>query len=131
VEFFGGDCAYNGGFKLAGEYLKDYTADGGFVALFLGKYRREPGKARRARRGRKSDGEPRIEPRSRQALRGTDGRYLSAVFGDSAVIYTKALIEIGRIEDAAGIKAAIVRSDGSAIIVSSYGAAVYEPRKTD
>ncbi len=60
-----------------------------------------------------------------------DGRYLSAVFGDSAVIYTKALIEIGRIEDAAGIKAAIVRSDGSAIIVSSYGAAVYEPRKTD
>jgi hypothetical protein len=130
VDFLDGGCAQVGSFKYTGEYLKDYTADGGYMALALGKYK--TGNQGRIITLDTAGNQAASLDISREIVNlyaETDGRYLSAVYSDCAVIYTKDLTETGRVEDKAGIKAAVVRGDGSAIIISGYGANVYEPEK--
>ncbi len=125
--FLNGDGELLQDYAFSDEYLKDYAvSDGGFIALVLGRHR--TGSAARLvtldDSGRElASQEVQWEVESLTAA----GRYLSVLYSDRTVIYDSALQETGRLDDTAGIQASLVRSDGSTIIITGSGAAIYEP----
>ena len=55
------------------------------------------------------------------------GKYIAVRYADETVLYDAEFQAIGSLEDTSGIQAAVMRSDGSAVIISGGRAAVYEP----
>ena len=55
------------------------------------------------------------------------GKYLVAVYSDKTVVYTPTFKIYGELADTTGIKNAVMCRNGKAIIISGYGAAVFEP----
>ena len=103
-----------------------YAAGEGYTVLLLGRY-----KAGNA-------GQILITDTAGNLLRSLDtdseteavsaaGKYLAVRFSDEIVIYDTELNVLGRLQDTAGIQAAVMRADGSAVIISGGTAAVYEP----
>ncbi len=130
VCFLGGDCERLGGYEFDGEYLEDYSLDGGYMAMALGKYKAgASGRLVILDLNAKQSASLDINDTSVRIYCEPGGKYLSLLNGNGAALYTDDLVETGGIENAAGIKSAVVRSDGSAIIISGNGAAVFEPPK--
>ncbi len=112
--------------SFEGEFLKGYAAGEGFVVLLLGSYKAG------------SAGQILITDTAGNLLRSLDtdseteavsaaGKYLAVRFSDETVIYDSELNVLGNLQDTAGIQAAVMRADGSAVIISGGAAAVYEP----
>ena len=55
------------------------------------------------------------------------GRWVSVLYPDRVTIYDSELREKGSLEEATGVQAALVRGDGSAILVAGGDATIFEP----
>ncbi len=115
-----------GSISFDGEYLTDVSWGDGFAALLLGKY--QAGSANRILITDTSGNllgtlEPETEVQSLHAA----GKYLALRSSDRALLYDSELHLLGSLDSTTGIQAAMMRSTGSAVIISGGGAAVFEP----
>lgn len=112
---------------IGGEYLKDYALDrDGCVVFVFGKYK--TGSAGRAATFDSYGNElGSLDINSEPGSLSVNGKYIALQYNDSVVIYDRELKEYARLDNANGVKQALVRSDGSAIIVLGGKAAVFEP----
>ena len=115
-----------GELSFDGEYLKGYASGDGYVVLLLGRYKAG------------STGRILIADTAGNLLRSLDtsdetegvsasGKYLAVRYTDETVLYDSELNVLGSLQDTAGIQAAVMRSDGSAVIISGGKAAIFEP----
>ena len=113
--------------SFEGEFLKGYASGEGYAVLILGSYKAG------------SAGQILITDTAGNLLRSLDtaaetegvsaaGKYLAVRFADETVIYDTELNVLGSLQDTAGIQAAVMRADGSAVIISGGKAAVFEPQ---
>ncbi len=125
--FLKGDGTLLGEYAFQGQFLKNYSCAGnGFVTLLLGKYRTgSAGSLLLLDTDGKLLAEKEISAEVNE-LSAAEKR-LAICFSDETVIYDSALEELGRLQSTAGIQAAVMRSDGAAIIISGGGAAIFEP----
>lgn len=121
-----GDGKSDRAYSFGGEFLKDYTVSENSVVLVLGKH--QTGSSGRivlldqscsAVAQRQTE----TEIRSLSAA----GKRLAVRYSDAITVYDWELNALGSLESAAGADAAFIRSDGSAIIISGGGAAIFEP----
>ncbi len=109
-----------------GEYLKGYAAGDGFAVLLLGRYKAG------------STGRILVTDAAGNLLRSLDttvetegvsaaGKYIAVRYADEIIIYDSELNTLGSLQDTAGIQAAVMRADGSAVIISGGKAAIFEP----
>jgi hypothetical protein len=115
-----------GELSFDGEYLKGYASGEGFAVLLLGRY-----KAGNTGRILMADTAGNLL-RSLEISAETEsvsaaGKYIAVRYADETVLYDDEFRVTGSLEDTAGIQAAVMRSDGSAVIISGGRAAVYEP----
>lgn len=110
-----------------GEYLKDYSLSGdGFALFLLGKYKAgEKGRLISVSSEGKELGS--IDVDGELLSISAEGKYLVVVYSDKTVVYTPSFKIYGELTDSSGIKSAVMCRDGTAIIISGYGAAVFEP----
>ena len=116
-----------GSFGFQQEFLKDYQTGGdGFVTLVLGKHK--TGNAGRILT-LDHNGSLLSSLDISEEVRGLSaaGKGVAALFGDRTVLYDELLAVTGTLDSTAGTQAALMRSDGSALILSGMGAAIYEP----
>lgn len=113
-------------YSFAGEYLKDFAVGDGFVTLVLGKHR--TGSAARVVNLEESgnilgmlDVTAEVEGLSVSQQR------LCVRFSDRTAVYDRSMKLLGSLDSTAGILASLMRSDGTALIVSGGGAAIFEP----
>ena len=115
-----------GELSFEGEFLKGYAAGDGFAVLLLGRY-----KAGSAGRVLLTDtaGNPLRYLDTEAETEGISaaGKYLAVRYSDETVVYDTELNVLGSLQDTAGIQAAVMRADGSAVIISGGKAAVFEP----
>ena len=115
-----------GELSFDGEYLKGYASGDGYVVLLLGRYKAG------------STGRILIADTAGNLLRSLDtsdetegvsasGKYLAVRYTDETVLYDSELNVLGSLQDTAGIQAAVMRSDGSSVIISGGKAAIFEP----
>ncbi len=114
-------------FSFEEEYLKDYAvSEEGFIVLALGRHR--SGNASRLltldRDGRELASQ---ELQSEVEGLSAAGRWISVLYQDRLVICGPDLQEKGRLENASGVQASLVREDGSAIVVAGGNATIFEP----
>lgn len=121
-----GDGRSAWGYSFNDEYLKDYTIAENSAVLVLGRHQTG------------SVGHIVLLDQSCNVIarRETEGDVLSVSaagkriairYSDAITVYDWELDPLGSLESAAGADAAIMRSDGSAIIISGGGAAIFEP----
>ena len=115
-----------GEYTFDGEFLKGYAAGDGYAVLLLGSYKAG------------STGRILLTDTAGNLLRSLDtssetegvsasGKYFAVRFSDEIVLYDIDLNVLGSLQDTAGIQAAVMRSDGSAVIISGGKAAIFEP----
>ena len=114
-------------FSFEEEYLKDYAVSSeGFIVLALGRHRN--GSAARLitldREGRELAA---LEVQGEVESLSAAGRWISVLYQDRIVICDPDLQEKGRLENASGVQASLVREDGSAIVVAGGNATIFEP----
>ena len=114
-------------YRYEGEYLKDYSLDGdGFALLVLGKHKAgETGRLITVSADGRELGS--IDVDGELLSISAAGKYLVAVYSDKTVVYTPTFKIYGELADTTGIKNAVMCRNGKAIIISGYGAAVFEP----
>ncbi len=109
-----------------GEFLKGYASGDGFAVLLLGRYKAG------------SAGRILLTDTAGNLLRSLDisaetegvsaaGKYMAVCYADETVLYDIEFNVLGRLQDTAGIQAAVMRADGSAVIISGGKAAIFEP----
>lgn len=114
-------------YRFDGEYLRDYDLGGsGFAVLLLGKH-----KAGETGRLVTVDSYGRelasIEVEGELLSVSAEDKYLAAVYAGRTVVYTSSLKVYGDLSESTGIRTAVMCRDGTAFIISGYGAAVFEP----
>lgn len=114
-------------YRFNDQYLKDYCLDGdGFAVLFLGKHRAgETGRLVTIGTDGKELGG--IDVDGELLSMSAEGRYLAVVYSDKTVVYTADFKIYGELADTTGVKTALMCRDGRVLIISGYGAAVFEP----
>lgn len=125
--FLDSRCRFLGEYLFEGDDLRDYVFSGeGFVALLLGRSGKT-GSARLVTVG--TDGAELASRELSEEVEGmnADGKCLSVRHSVQTVLYNASLQEYARLESASDILASLVRSDGSAIIVSGGIAALFQP----
>ena len=126
ASFLKDDGKLLGELSFEGEFLKGYASGDGFAVLLLGRYKAG------------STGRVLLTDTAGNPLRYLDtdaetegvsaaGKYLAVRYTDETVVYDTELNVLGSLQDTAGIQAAVMRADGSAVIISGGKAAVYEP----
>ncbi len=115
-----------GSLSFDGGYLKDYGWGDGFAALLLGRYQAGSAScvvltdtAGTPLKSLDIEGEV-------QGLHAA-GKYLAVRCSDRTLVYDSELNELGCLESSVGVQAAMMRSTGSAVIISGGEAAVFEP----
>ena len=109
-----------------GEYLKGYAAGDGYAVLLLGRYR--AGNTGRMLMVDTAGNLLRsLEVSAETESVSAAGKYIAVRYADETVLYDAEFQVIGSLQDTAGIQAAVMRADGSAVIISGGRAAVYEP----
>jgi Type IIA topoisomerase (DNA gyrase/topo II, topoisomerase IV), B subunit len=108
-------------------YLKDYSLKGsGFAALVVGKYK--TGSA-----GTIVTLSPtgtvlgKLDASSEILSVSARGKFLAVLYSDALVIYRSDMTVYARITDITNVRQVLMRSDGSVVMFSSSGAAVYKP----
>ncbi len=125
--FLRGDGSRLGEYTFDGRYLKDYACGGnGFVVLALGEYRTGSAGSLLCL---DTDGKVLAEAETASEVNGISAsdKEFAVCFSNETVIYDSALTELGRLQSTAGTQAAVMRSEGAAIIISGGGAAIFEP----
>ncbi len=112
---------------LTEKYLKDYAvSEEGFIVLALGRHRN--GSAARLltldQNGRELGT---LEVQGEVQGLSAGGRWISVLYQDRLVLYDPALQQKGSLENASGVQAALVREDGSAIVVAGGNATIFHP----
>ncbi len=126
ASFLKDDGKLLGELTFDGEYLKGYAAGDGYAILLLGRYKAG------------STGRILLVDTAGNLLTGMDtaaetqgvsasGKYLAVRYTDETILYDTDLNVLGSLQDTAGIQAAVMRSDGSAVIISGGKAAIFEP----
>ena len=126
ASFLKDDGKLLGELSFDGEFLKGYTAGEGYAVLLLGRYKAG------------STGRILVVDTAGNLLHSMDtsaetqgvsasGKYLAVRYTDETVLYDTELNVLGSLQDTAGIQAAVMRSDGSAVIISGGKAAIFEP----
>ncbi len=109
-----------------GEYLKGYSWGDGYAVLLLGHY--QAGNNARILLADTAGSILRsLEISAETEGVSAAGKYLAVRFADETVLYDSEFNVLGSLQDAAGIQAAVMRSDGSALIISGGRAAIFEP----
>ena len=115
-----------GRFSFDGEYLNGFAAGDGFAVLLLGSYQ--------AGRGGRivildTAGNPigSLETAKEPLEVSAAGKYLAVRYSDELVLFDSELTQLASLQNSTGIQAAIMRSDGSAVIISGGSAAIFEP----
>lgn len=123
----GNDGAVKGEYDYAGRYLKDYSLEGdGFAALLLGKYRAGSGATLvTVDAGGKELASLELEDQILDLA--SAGRYVAVLTAAGLNIYTKDLKPYETLENAAGIRDVVLRSDGTAYLVGSETARLLIP----
>ncbi len=109
-----------------GEILKGYAAGDGFAVLLLGSYQAG------------STGRILAADTAGNLLHSADtaaetegvsaaGKYFAVRYTDETVLYDTGINVLGSLKDTAGIQAVVMRSDGSAVIITGGRAAIFEP----
>ncbi len=115
-----------GELSFDGEYLKGYASGEGFAVFLLGSY-----KAGSTGRVLIADLAGNllhsVETEAETEGVSASGKYLAVRYTDEIVLYDTELNVLGSLQDTAGIQAAVMRSDGSAVIISGGKAAIFEP----
>jgi len=108
-------------------YLKDYSLEGtGFMALVIGKYKT-------GNTGTivtlSADGSVlgSISIKKEVLSVSACGKFLAVLFDGELVIYRSDMTEYARLADVKNVRQVIARQDGSAILISNSGAAIYTP----
>jgi hypothetical protein len=126
ASFLKDDGKLLGELSFEGEFLKGYASGDGFAVLLLGRYKAG------------STGRILLVDTAGNLLTGMDtaaetqgvsasGKYLAVRDTDETTLYDTDLNVLGSLQDTAGIQAAVMRSDGSAVIISGGKAAIFEP----
>lgn len=126
VIFLKSDGTYLGEFTFGGEYLRDFACGDGFAALILGRY--QTGSAERlvildASGNLTGACDVTTETQGLSAA----GKAVTVRCSDETAVYDTELNRLGSLRHTAGAQAAFMRSDGSALIISGGGAAIFEP----
>ena len=123
----GTDGALKGSYDYAGEYLKDYSLEGdGFAALLLGKYRAGSG-ASLVTVDSEGKEMASLELEDQVLDLASAGRYVAVLTAGGLDIYTKDLKPYGTLENSAGSRSVVLRSDGTAILVGNETARLFIP----
>ncbi len=125
--FLKGDGSRAGEYPFEGKFLKDYSCEGnGYVILLLGKYRAGSAGSLLIL---DTEGKLLAEKELSSEVNGLSAseKRFAVCYSDETVVYDSSLAELGRLQSTAGIQAAVMRSDGAAIIISGGGAAIFEP----
>ncbi len=108
-------------------YLKDFSFEGsGFAALLIGKYKAgnsgtivtlsptgvEMGK---------------LDVKSEILSFSVSGKYIAVLYSDLLVIYRSDMTVYAKIADISNVRQVLMRPDGSVVMLSSSGAALYKP----
>ena len=115
-----------GELSFDGEYLKGFAKGEGFAVFLMGSYKAG------------STGRILLSDTAGNILRSMDtttetegisaaGKYFAVRYSDETVLYDTDFNVLGSLQDTAGIQAAVMRSDGSAVIISGGRAAIFEP----
>lgn len=109
-------------------YLRDYSFDGsGFAALVIGKYKAgnsgtivtlSPTGAALGK----------LDINSEILSVSARGKYLAVLYTDTMVIYRSDLTVYAKVDDTASVRQVLMRPDGSVVLLSNSGAAVYKPK---
>ncbi len=124
--FLKDDGRLMGELSFDGEFLKGYSAGDGYAVLLLGRYKAG------------STGRILVVDTAGNLLHSMDtaaetegvsaaGKYIAVRYTDETVLYDTELNVLGSLQDTAGIQAAVMRSDGSAVIITGGRAAIFEP----
>ncbi len=114
-------------FPFGEEYLNDFSAAGdNGIVLVLGKYK-TGSTDRIVLLDQSCTATAQMEVQSEVRSICAAGKYLAVRYSDEITIYDWNLNALGSLNSAAGADAALMRSDGSAIIISGGGAAIFEP----
>lgn len=114
-------------YDFAGGYLKDYSLEGnGFAALFVAKYKA-------GNSGSVVTLTPtgtvlgKLDINSEVFSFSARGKYVAILYSDSLVIYRSDMSVYAKLTDTGNIRQVIMRTDGSVVMLSNSGAAVYKP----
>ena len=113
-------------FPFSGEFLKDYTVSENGIVLVLGKYK-TGSSGRIVLLDQSCNATAQRETDSDVLSISASGKELAVRYTDAITIYDGELNPKGSLDSAAGADAVLMRSDGSAIIISGGGAAIFEP----
>ncbi|MBQ7714089.1 MAG: hypothetical protein IJT71_04275 [Oscillospiraceae bacterium] len=127
LTLFGADGSLAGSFRFEYPYLRAASMDGGgFAALLLSRYR-----SGSALRLVTVDGEGAVlgalDERREIVDVSAAGRYVAVLYGDSLTIYTADLAEYATLESTDYAKHAIMRADGTALLLGASRAWLYIP----
>lgn len=115
-----------GSWSFQGEYLKSYAFSDDFSAVLIGKYQ---GGSQTELYTVDAQGTPstgRVINRQVLSLSAA-GRYIAVLTADSLDIYTRELELYARLEDTNGVRKALMRDDGTALLIGSGTASLYVP----
>lgn len=114
-------------YDFAGGYLKDYSLEGsGFAALFVGKYKA-------GNTGTIVTLSPtgttlgKLDINNEVLSFSARGKYVAVLYTDTLVVYRSDMSVYAKLSDTGNIRQVIMRSDGSVVMLSNSGAAVYKP----
>lgn len=110
------------------KHLADFSLEGeGFAALALSDYMvGDRGRILTLDHNGNTLGT--LETRRRIVSVSARGDYLAVLYGDGFVIYDKYLYECGQFEETAGVVQTIMRSDRTALLITSHSASVFNMR---
>ena len=125
--FLDGQCQELASFSFEEEYLVDYSLSGeGFVVLALGS-RRSGSAARLVTLDREGRVLASLDVQEEVEGLSAAGHWISVLYPDRVALFDQELQEKGSLENASGVQAALMRGDGSAIIVAGGSATIYQP----
>lgn len=117
-----------GSYDFSSSYLKAFSLEGdGFATLLLGKYRAGT-QATLVTIDRNGNVLASLELNEQVLSLESTGRYLSVLTASGLHVYTKNLNHYSTLEETAGIRDVVLRSDGTAYLLDSENAHLYIPR---
>lgn len=125
--FISDNGSVTGSYDYAGKFLRGYSLGGdGYAAILLNHYK-SGSAATLATVNEKGEVMGELSLDEEVLSVSAAGRYVAVLYADRLVIYTSALAEYATLENVDYAKAALMRSDGSAMVAGASQAALYLP----
>lgn len=107
--------------SFQGQYLEGYSASGGGISVFLSEYLTGGTGSLISYDSQGSETALATTDKTLVSLSRSGSRTL-ALYTDCCVLYSSELLEEGSAEDVLGVRSALLRSDGRALLLSAYSA---------